>query len=41
MVCLWRLIRRLLSGRGLDAALRRNTEAADALDAALREVMKR
>ena len=41
MFGLWRLIRRILAGRGVDAALRRHTEAADALDAALREVLKR
>ena len=37
----WQMILRCLAGRGVEAALRRNNEAADALDAALREVMKR
>ncbi|WP_413718642.1 hypothetical protein [Silicimonas sp. MF1-12-2] len=41
---MWRVlnrIRRYLAGRRFDAALRRNNEAADRLDAALREVLKR
>lgn len=38
---LFALIRRLLMGRRLAEAITRNTAAADELDAALREVLKR
>lgn len=38
---IWERLRALLIGRRLSAALTRNNEAADRLDAALREVMKR
>jgi hypothetical protein len=37
----WNWIRKYLAGRSLEAARRRNNEAADRLDAALREVFKR
>lgn len=38
---LWRDLRRALAGRRLIAARRRNEAAAEALDALLREVLKR
>lgn len=41
MLSFLRHMRRFLSGRRFNAAIRRNTEAADKLDAALSEVLKR
>ena len=41
MRTIWRQVRQALIGRGLRAALKRNREAADTLDAALREVLGR
>lgn len=41
MAMLWCRIRMLLLGRRLGEAMRRNNDAADRLDAALREVLRR
>ena len=37
----WRWLRQLVAGRNLSADLDRNRQAAERLDAALREVLKR
>ena len=41
MGALWKRVRKMLIGQRLEAALKRNTEVADRLDAALREVLRR
>ncbi|MEQ8949711.1 hypothetical protein [Parvibaculum sp.] len=41
MRCVWNRLCRLLAGRRLAAAIERNNDAADRLDAALREVLRR
>lgn len=41
MAALWEQLRKILIGRRLEAAMKRNDRAADSLDAALREVLKR